>query len=382
MIYLDNAATTYPKPKEVTETYRQWGCEKCVNAGRGSYRLAAQAEQQIRETRGKLAEYVHALSEEDVYFTASATMAANVILQGFSWKSGDVVVVSPYEHNAVMRTLHAMEERYGIQIKVLPVRADGQIDLKKTEVLFELEQPRLVCVTQVSNVTGYLLPYEDIFQEAKKTGAMTFLDSAQGLGICPVHVIKEKIDFLIFAGHKNLYGMFGTGGFVNAGQFPLQPLYFGGTGSDSRNLALPEKGSSRFEVGSPDIASIAALGSAVELTQASAEKDLLHERQLLEILRKGLSEIDGVTLIGTQPLEKSTGILSFVCDRYRSEELGIILDEDFDIAVRTGYHCAPLVHDLIGSVEYGGTVRVSMGRFTTERDVQALVEAVKELMEE
>lgn len=281
-----------------------------------------------------------------------------------------------------MRTLHAMEEQKGIQIKVLPVQSDGQIDLEKTGNQFKAESPRLVCVTQVSNVTGYLLPYADVFHLAKQAGAMTFLDSAQGLGICPVHVIEEEIDFLIFAGHKNLYGMFGTGGFVNVSRFPLQPLYYGGTGSDSRNLSLPEKGSSRFEVGSPDTASIAALGKAIELTQPRAEEDLLHERKLLVKLSDGLSNIEGVRILGAQPLENSVGILSFVCDRYRSEELGMILDEDFDIAVRTGYHCAPLVHDLIGSVEYGGTVRVSMGRFTTETEVQALVEAVKELMEE
>lgn len=382
MIYLDNAATTYPKPPEVVSAFTEWGVDKCVNAGRGSYRLAAEAEKMIQETRGKLAGYVHALSTEDVYFTASATMAANVILQGIAWKKGDLVVVSPYEHNAVMRTLHAMEERDGICVKVLPVRKEGTIDLEKAGNLFAGDPPRLVCVTQVSNVTGYLLPYAEVFSMAKKAGAMTFLDSAQGLGICPVHMIEEQIDFLIFAGHKNLYGMFGTGGFVNAAGVPLHPLYYGGTGSDSRNLSLPEKGNSRYEVGSPDIASIAALGKAMDLTTETAKQDLLHERQLLEILREGLSAIEGVTLLGAQPIEKSAGILSFVCDRYTADELGMILDEDFDIAVRTGYHCAPLVHDVIGSVEYGGTVRVSMGRFTTEADVQALVEAVKELMEE
>lgn len=292
------------------------------------------------------------------------------------------MVVSPYEHNAVMRTLHAMKERYEIQIKVLPVREDGQIDLDKTSTFFQLEKPRLVCVTQVSNVTGYLLPYAEIFHAAKKAGAVTFLDSAQGLGICPVHVVEEQIDFLIFAGHKNLYGMFGAGGFVNAGQIPLQPLYFGGTGSDSLNLSLPANGNNRYEVGSPDIAAVAALGKALELTVKCAGRDLLHERKLLEILRRGLSDVEGVSVLGAQPLEKSTGILSFVCDRYQADELGMILDEDFELAVRTGYHCAPLVHDIIRSVQYGGTVRVSLGRFTTEADVEALVEAVKELMEE
>ena len=382
MIYLDNAATTYPKPKEVTDAFVLWGSEKCVNAGRGSYRLAAEAERQIQYTRHAMAEYVHTVSDDDVYFTASATMAANVILQGLTWNKGDVVIVSPYEHNAVMRTLHAMKERYEIQIKVLPVREDGQIDLDKTSTFFQLEKPRLVCVTQVSNVTGYLLPYAQIFHAAKKAGAVTFLDSAQGLGICPVHVVEEQIDFLIFAGHKNLYGMFGAGGFVNAGQVSLQPLYFGGTGSDSLNLSLPENGNNRYEVGSPDIAAVAALGKALELTVKCAGRDLLHERKLLENLRRGLSDVEGVSVLGAQPLEKSTGILSFVCDRYQADELGMILDEDFELAVRTGYHCAPLVHDIIGSVQYGGTVRVSMGRFTTEADVQALVEAVKELMEE
>ena len=382
MIYLDNAATTFPKPEKVQKTYTYWGLQKCINAGRGSYRVAAEAENEIEKVREKMAKYMHADEKEDILFTSSATIAANVILQGISWNSGDVVVVSPYEHNAVMRTLQGMKERYGIVIKMLPLKRDEQIDTEVLEVFFQQEKPRLVCVTQVSNVTGYILPYQDIFEKAKKAGALTFLDSAQGLGILPVNVVEEKVDFLIFAGHKNLYGTFGIGGFVNTCAYPLKPLYFGGTGSDSRNLSLPETGISRYEVGSPDIAAIAALGAAMEEVSCCYEETLLHERKLLQLLRENLTDIPGIHLLGTQPMEKSTGILSFVCEKYRSDELGMILDEDFDIAVRTGYHCAPLIHDLIGSVEYGGTVRVSLGRFTSEEDVLAMVKAVKELMEE
>ncbi len=383
MIYLDNAATTFPKPEAVWDTYEYWQREACVNAGRGGYKSARQASDIIADTRSKIAGYVGAALAEDVIFTSSATMAANVVLQGLSLTEGDVVYVSPYEHNAIMRTLHALEQRKGIVVRVLPVCADGRLDMEGAHASFEKELPRLVCVTQVSNVTGYCLPYYELFTLAKKYDAITLLDSAQGLGVLPVHVLEEKIDFLLFAGHKNLYGTFGVGGFVNGSGMDLDPVILGGNGSDSLNLELPEKGIERYEIGSPNLPAIAALGKAVELVASDHEKRLEHERQLLCGLQEKLQEIAGVEVFASElGTDERVGILSFACERYTSEDLGMILDEDFDIAVRTGYHCAPLVHDVIGSKKYGGTVRVGVSMFTVEKEVDALVEAVKELMEE
>ncbi len=383
MVYLDNAATTFPKPEVVWDTYEYWQRNACVNAGRGGYKSARQASDMIAETREKIAGYVGAALAEDVVFTSSATMAANVVLQGLSLSSGDIVYVSPYEHNAIMRTLHALEERKGIAVRVLPVDSHGRMDMDEARTCFEKEVPRLICVTQVSNVTGYCLPYYELFTLAKKYDAVTVLDSAQGLGVLPVHVLEEKIDFLLFAGHKNLYGPFGVGGFVNGSGMDLEPVILGGNGSDSLNLDLPEKGIERYEIGSPNLPAMAALGKAVELVVSEHEKRLQHERRLLSLLQEKLEVIPRVVVFGTElSLEERVGILSFACERYTSEDLGMILDEDFDIAVRTGYHCAPLVHDVIGSKAYGGTVRVGVSMFTVEKEVDALVEAVKELMEE
>ena len=383
MIYLDNAATTFPKPKVVLDTFEYWQKECCVNAGRGSYKKATEASDVIVSTRKEIAEYVGAIKYEDVVFTDSATLAANIVLQGLVLDAGDVIYVTPYEHNAIMRTVEGLRLKKGVQLQVLPVDETKRMDISSTIEMFKEKPPKVICVTQVSNVTGYYLPYRELFEEAKKYNAITVLDSAQGLGLFPVHVVEDKIDFLIFAGHKNLYGTFGVGGFVNTNDISLELLLYGGNGSDSLNLGMPEKSVQRFEIGSPNLTSIAALREGIRYVRKNQKELILKEQKLLRKLQDGLKNIPGIKIFSAEIDDKEkSGILSFACERYSSEELGMILDEDFDIAVRTGYHCAPLVHDVIESKEYGGTVRVGVSMFTTENDVDALVEAVKELMEE
>ncbi len=383
MIYLDNAATTFPKPLEVWNTYETWQRNQCVNAGRGGYTMARDAGKVIADTREKMASYVGANLAEDVIFTPSATIAINMILQGLSMDENSFVYVSPYEHNAVMRTLYYLEKKKGLRWCVFPTTPEHRIDIQQSGRMFRENPPTHILMTQASNVTGYCLPYQKIFAEGKKYGAISILDSAQGLGVLPVHVMEENIDFLVFAGHKNLYGTLGAGGFVNAGELPLDCILFGGNGSDSLNLSLPERGISRYEVASPNLPAIAALGTALDIVKEQHKEGLNHERVLLGKLLGELREIQGITIFSNcLEVDERVGIASFACERYTSDELGMILDEDFDIAVRTGYHCAPLVHDIIGSKKYGGTVRVGVSKFTTDQELDALIKAMKELMEE
>ena len=382
MIYLDNAATTFPKPEEVYREADRLFREYSVNAGRGTYKAGKIADKIIEDTRKAVADFVGAKDSENVIFTHSATEAMNHVIQGIKWNEYDVVYVSPYEHNAVARTIEAMRAKYDFIISVMPVNYKGFIDIPKLIYEFEEFKPSYVFVNMVSNVTGYILPVDKIAREAKKYDAKVIVDGAQGLGMIDVDLQKSDIDFLVFAGHKSLYGPFGVGGYINNSGMELEPLMYGGNGSDSLNLNLPESGVKRYEIGSPDIVSIGTLKKALELMENCPNAlEILKEKA--EYLREKLSETYGVKIFqapeNDMDKDKFSSIVSFAIEGYKADDVGVILDEDFDIAVRTGYHCAPIVHDIIGSIEYGGTVRVSIGKYTTYEELDRLVEAVGEL---
>ena len=382
MIYLDNAATTFPKPEEVYREADRLFREYSVNAGRGTYKAGKIADKIIEDTRKAVADFVGAKDSENVIFTHSATEAMNHVIQGIKWNEYDVVYVSPYEHNAVARTIEAMRAKYDFIISVMPVDYKGFIDIPKLIYEFEEFKPSYVFVNMVSNVTGYILPVDEIAREAKKYDAKVIVDGAQGLGVIDVDLQKSAIDFLVFAGHKSLYGPFGVGGYINNSGMELEPFIYGGNGSDSLNLNLPESGVKRYEIGSPDIVSIGTLKKALELMENCPNAlEILKEKA--EYLREKLSEIYGIKIFqapeNDMDKDKFSSIVSFAIEGYKADDVGVILDEDFDIAVRTGYHCAPIVHDIIGSIEYGGTVRVSIGKYTTYEELDRLVEAVGEL---
>lgn len=384
MIYLDNAATSYPKSELVYQKMDEVLRNYSVNAGRGSYKRAKEADYIIRDTRMKIQKLLGVASCENVIFAPSATIAANEVIKGISWQEGDIVFVSPYEHNAVMRTLEEIRVTKQIQIHILPTLKDSfELDITGSLDEIQMNPPKLVCMTQISNVTGYILPISEIGRGAKKAGSLVLVDGAQGFGILPTDLSQGAIDFYLFAGHKSVGGPFGIGGYVNVTDYPLYPFLHGGNGSDSRNLSLPDDGILRYEVGSPDIVAIAGLGAAIDEIQ-DLEKDCQYEQNLVSYFRDRIFNIDGVVLFPNKIPKQATnylGMTSFALEGFTAEEVGKILDEEFDIAVRTGYHCAPLVHDRIGSLDYGGTVRVSVGRHSTKSDINALVEALEEIME-
>ena len=209
MIYLDNAATTYPKPEEVYQKIDWANRNIAINAGRGSYKAAQEASRLIEETRRQLIELVHGLGNEHAVLLPSATIALNVILNGLSFSDGDVIYVSPYEHNAVSRTLYRISTIKNIHIEELPVKDNLEIDMDKVKYLFMKNKPSCVCCTHVSNVTGYILPVEEIFEIAKEYGAVTIMDASQSFGLLDIDIKKIKADYIAFAGHKTLYGPLG-----------------------------------------------------------------------------------------------------------------------------------------------------------------------------
>ncbi|MFR2012177.1 MAG: aminotransferase class V-fold PLP-dependent enzyme [Christensenellales bacterium] len=388
MIYLDNAATTYPKPEEVYEKMDMLTREMSVNAGRGSYELARKATDVINGTRAKIAEFFGAEDVNDVVFTSSATEAANRVLLGYDFKENMTVYVSPYEHNAVMRTLEAVRKKTGIQIKLLATDNKGYLDIEEIEYQFMCDEPDFVCINMASNVTGYILPFEKIAHMAKEYVAVVFADAAQAAGNIKINLKETDIDILIFAGHKSLYGLFGVGGFVTNSRIferdkKLNPVIFGGNGEDSLNLDLPETGISKYEVGSLNVPAIGALKYGIDSIETDFNEIRQHEDKMFRYMLEKIEKLDGIIVFQKpekeEEFENHIAVISAAFEKYASDDAGTILDGEYNIAVRTGYHCAPLIHDVIGSKKYGGTIRISIGRYTTKEDIDRLVYAFENM---
>lgn len=378
MVYLDNAATTFPKPESVYVAMDKMNREGAVNAGRGSYKVAQAASKLIADTKNQIRSLVHVNANAPVVFSPSITIAMNQIINGLEIRKNAVVYVSPYEHNAVARSLYALSKKKELVIKELPLDNGLEIDIEKMKYEFTKDKPEAVFCTHVSNVTGYILPIEDIFREAKKYGSITVLDSAQSLGLVEVRADLLEVDIIGFAGHKTLYGPLGIGGFVNVSGIELQEFITGGTGSDSLNLEMPSGNESRYESASSNVIAIAGLNAALDCLNQTDH--LKHEKQMTDYLVGRLSEISEVKMYLPSDPEKHVGIVSFTVEGFNSEDIGLILDEDFDIAVRTGYHCAPYIHKHLKDESTLGTIRVGLGQFNTTDDIDDLYNAIIEIL--
>ena len=380
MVYLDNAATTFPKPEVVYQAMDKMNREGGVNAGRGSYKLARDASKLIGETKDMLRRLVHVDISAAVVFSPSVTIAMNQIVNGLQIGERAVVYVSPYEHNAVARSIHELEKKKNWIIKEIPLNSDLEIDLEKMKYEFTKDKPDAIFCTHVSNVTGYILPVKKIFEEAKKYGSITVLDAAQSMGLVQIRADLMQVDLIAFAGHKTLYGPLGIGGFINVSGVPLDIFISGGTGSDSLNLEMPSGKETRYESASCNIVAVAGLNAALKVIEPDV--CMKHEKELGDYLIERLSEIKTVKMYIPKDRQAHVGIVSFVVDGYTSEDLGMILDEDFDIAVRTGYHCAPFIHKYLKDENTLGTVRVGLGQFSVKEDIDKLQRGLKEIIYE
>lgn len=377
MIYLDNAATTFPKPERVYNALEAANRELSFNAGRGSYKAARDASAVIDDTKDQLLSLLHATGYADVVFTPSVTHALNQVLNGLDLTRDSVIYVSPYEHNAVARTVHQLSVNSGASIEMLPLTDDLQIDLEKTKYQFSINTPSVVILNALSNVTGYILPVTELFLIAKEYGATTVLDAAQAAGLIDLDMPTLNADILCFAGHKTLMGPFGIGGFLIKHGITLKKVLTGGTGSASLTLDMPEEAPGRYEASSTNVVAIAGLNASLKGLDIDEHGKIV--RELTEYLLEALNDIPSVNLMGTFDTDKTLGIVSFVVEGYKSDEVGTILDDEYDIAVRTGYHCAPYIHDYLGDKPYHGTIRIGIGQFNTKEDIDALISAIESL---
>lgn len=375
MIYLDNAATTFPKPECVYDYVDSVQRNLAVNIGRGSYKIAKEAMQIADRAKEQVAELLHATGSQNVVFTPSATIAANEIIFGLEWDKLKNVYVTPFEHNAIMRPLEIIRERYGVSFRILPFDSNThEIDIEEMNRMFEMDPPDYVFLNQVSNVTGTIVPVKNIAGVAHRYGAVVVVDGSQSIGLFEIDLRNINVDYIIFAGHKNLYASWGIGGFVSNTDNILIPYIAGGTGSDSLNMKMTS-----FEAGSPNIIAISSISKSIEwLQQEGIERISNYKRELTTMLIEGLKECNADVYVPLN-LENHTSVISFNIHDYEPSEVGLILDQDFDIAVRTGYHCAPLVHKFIGTEDLKGTVRVSVSYFNTKDDIRKFIDAIHEI---
>ena len=379
MAYFDNAATTFPKPEAVytfmSDFYRSNG----ASAGRGNYGASLSAGALIAETRQLLQELLHCQAKQ-VVFTPTATIALNIVLQGLVKMGVKEVYISPFEHNAVTRTLHAFEVSGQINVHKLVVSESMVYDLERIRYQFEEKRPDLVVVNHASNVFGLISPVEEIFRLGKQFDAYTVVDMAQTAGLVDCNVGSNVIDFAVFAGHKTLYGPTGISGFMMKPEIKLPAVIFGGTGYESANQDMPLSLPERYEMGTMNLIGVAGLHAALKWINdisisSLREKESQNRQRLLEIL----DDYWFIKVVGNFPKNEYVGIVSCLIDGISSDSAGKIFDK-VGIAVRTGLQCAPLAHEFAGTYP-AGTIRFSVSYFTTEHDFQELISALDHIEE-
>ena len=374
MAYFDNAATTYPKPECVYTFMDQFYRQNGGNAGRGHYSIAQSAGELILDTRKRIQELLHCPAKQ-VIFTPTATIALNIIIQGIIASGVKNIYISPFEHNAVTRTLHHYEQIERISVTQLSVTKDLKYDLEKIRYQFDAVNPDLVIVSHASNTIGLVAPIEDIFSLAKKYDAYTLVDMAQSAGLIDCNIGLNCIDFAVFAGHKTLYGPTGISGFVMEPSIKLPAVFFGGTGYESANQDMPESIPEKYEMGTLNIVGIAGLNESLKCIQETtmetlAQKEQENRGRLLTIL----NNYDFIHIVGNNESNEYVGIVSCLIDGISSDSAGNIFDRQ-GVSVRTGLHCAPLAHRFMGTYP-AGTIRFSVNYFTSEEDFEQLIEAL------
>lgn len=377
MIYLDNAATTWPKPEIVYRTMDNFLRNSGGNPGRGGHSMAEAASRVVDDTRLLLARLINAPDTNRMIFTYNCTDSLNTGLKGLL-KPGDHVITSTIEHNSVIRPLEKLRHR-GIEItRVNPDPEYGYVlpgDIEKAVKT----NTKLIVMTHGSNVNGIIQPVGEYGLLAREHDLILMVDAAQTAGIYRLDVQRDNIDLLAFSGHKSLFGPPGTGGLYIGERVELDTLREGGTGSQSELEEQPFQLPNRFESGTQNTVGIAGLGTGLRyIFEESTNKILGHEIRLTSRIIEGLSEIPGITVYAARHITNQCPVVSFTIDDMEPGEIGTVLDQAFDIKVRAGLHCAPTAHKTLGTLPRG-TVRLSPGYFNTSEEIDVTLEAIKRI---
>lgn len=378
-VYLDNAATSFPKPPRVYERIRGFLEEYGACPGRGSHEMARQAEAVIEATRRVVAELFGVSDPRRIVFALNATDALNMAIKGVL-QPGDHVVTTVMEHNSVSRPLNALERDGLIRVIRVPTSREGLVDPQDVRRAIT-DRTRLVVMLHASNVTGALQPIAAIGRIVREAGRLLLVDAAQTAGAYPIDVEPAGIDLLAFPGHKALMGPPGTGGLYVGPRAAVRPWREGGTGVMSEAPFQPEELPLRLEAGSPNTLGIALLGEAVRfILQFGVEWVRQREMALTERLLRGLQADERFTVYGPRDAARRVAVVSVNLAGHMPDAVGSRLSESFHIAVRAGLHCAPGAHRTLGTFP-AGTVRISPGYFTTEAEIDQCVEALRTVAE-
>ncbi|ADI00797.1 aminotransferase class V-fold PLP-dependent enzyme [Salisediminibacterium selenitireducens] len=379
MIYFDHAASSFPKPESVVTAVTKALTDYGANPGRGGHGLSRQAGEVIDQARTALRDMFDAPSKERVVFSMNATQGLNQILQGFLFEKGDHLIMTVFEHNSVSRPVEKLKKEKGVDVSVIaPKEGENWRDLIEEAMN---ERTRLVMVTHGSNVTGEILPIREIGELLRDSDAAFAVDASQTAGILPISMKEDHIDFLAFPGHKGLLGPQGTGVMIAGDGMKLTPLILGGTGTESELKSQPEEWPHAMESGTMNTPGIAGLLKGIEaVDEQGYERISSHEEGLAKYLVSELKEVPGLEAV--EPLNgyKRLGVVSIKTSPLNSHELAMILDDHYNIAVRAGLHCSPLVHEYLNTSEHG-LLRVSFGLYNTMEEIDDFIRALQEIME-
>ncbi len=377
MIYLDNAATSFPKPEAVYQALDRFARHDLANPGRAGHKMALTAERALDDARHLLNQFFHGAGPERFVFTLNCTDALNMAIKG-ALAEGDHVITTDLEHNSISRPLRKME--LDGRITLTRLRADGGGTLDPEAVRRAVTpRTRLVALTHASNVLGTVQPIAEVGQIARAHDLLFLVDAAQTAGVVPIDVQAMQIDLLGFPGHKSLMGPTGTGALYIGPRAQLRAWREGGTGGDSSSETQPREFPYFLEGGTPNVLGVAGLAAGLKFVmERGLDAIHRHEVALTERLWRRLEEIGGYEVFGHHDPARRVGTLSFRSPSLAAAEIGGILDQAFDVAVRPGLHCAPYIHRSLGTFPEG-TVRVSTGPFNTEDDIDHLVRALAEI---
>jgi len=379
MIYFDNAATSFPKPSMVYDSIMEAMKEYGANPGRSGHKLALQLGREIYETRELIAKLFNIDNPMNIIYTFNCTESLNLGIKGILDK-GDHVITTSMEHNSVLRPLKALEKE-GIEVTIVKGDPMGRIDPQDIEKKIK-DNTKLIVTTHISNLTGTIMPIEEIGKVAKRNNIYYLVDAAQSAGVYEIDVKKMGIDMLAFPGHKGLLGPQGTGALYIGDNIDLRELKQGGTGSISHLLEQPDVNPDKYESGTPNGPGIVGLGTGIKyILETGMDNIRKHEEALTRYFIEEISKINGVKAYGPLSVKEQAAVVPINIKNEDSSEISYILDEYYNIAVRPGLHCAPMAHKTIGTFEQG-VVRFSFGPFNTFKDVEVGIEALRKISKE
>ena len=379
MTYFDNAATTFPKPDIVYEKIMEAMKDYGANPGRSGHKLALKINRGIYDTRMSLAELLNVDNPMNISFTFNCTESLNLAIKGVL-KPGDHVITTSMEHNSVLRPIKYLEQ-FGIESTIVEANLLGEINVDNIKKAIK-SNTRLIVTTHISNLTGTIMPVKEIGALAKEHGIIYILDAAQSAGVYHVNPVTMNIDIVAFPGHKGLLGPQGTGGLYIREGLEVQEIFQGGTGSMSESLIQPDMTPDKFESGTPNGPGLIGLGAGIEYINLKGMDNIRkHEEDLTKYFIEETSKIEGIKLYGPCDVKKQAAVVSLNIKDYDSSEIAYILDEQYDIMVRPGLHCAPLAHKTIGTLDQG-VIRFSFSPFNTLEEIEYGIKSLREIAKE